>query len=79
LYSPSIIITLIKLRKMSWAGHVAHTMEMRKACRILLRSLERKDQLRYLQVGRRIILKYILKKRDIKLWTVSVGSNVRVL
>jgi hypothetical protein len=36
LYSAPNIIRMIKLRNISWAGHVAHTGEMKNAYKILV-------------------------------------------
>jgi hypothetical protein len=43
--SPSII-RVIKSRRMKWAGHVAYIGEIRNACKIFVRKLERKRLLR---------------------------------
>jgi hypothetical protein len=44
LSSPNII-QVIKLRRMRWAGHVAHVQETRGACRVLVGKLEGKRPL----------------------------------
>ena len=40
LYSLPNIIEVIKLRRMRWAGHVAHMVERRGACRVLVENPE---------------------------------------
>jgi hypothetical protein len=45
LYSSTSIITIIKSRKMRWAGHVALIGEKRNAYRVLVRKLEEKRPL----------------------------------
>jgi hypothetical protein len=45
LFSSPNIIQVIKLRRMRWAGHVAHMQERRGACRVLVGKLEGKRPL----------------------------------
>jgi hypothetical protein len=45
LYASSIIIRLIKSRRMRWAGHLADMREMRNAYNILAGKCERKSSL----------------------------------
>jgi hypothetical protein len=45
LYSSPSIITIIKLRKMRWAGHVARMREKRNACRLFVGKPEGKRPL----------------------------------
>jgi hypothetical protein len=45
LYCSPSIIRMIKLRKMSWAGHVARMKAKMNGCRILMGKPERKRQL----------------------------------
>jgi hypothetical protein len=45
LYSSSNIIRMIKLRRMRWAGHVAHMVERRGAYRVLVGKPEGKRPL----------------------------------
>jgi hypothetical protein len=40
LYTSPNSIRDIKLRRMRWAGHVAHMGEIRNACKVLIRKLE---------------------------------------
>jgi hypothetical protein len=53
------IIRAMKLRRMGWAGHVAHMGEMRNAYKMLVGKPERKRRKEDLGVGWRIILKSI--------------------
>jgi hypothetical protein len=57
-YSPRII-TMIKSRRMRWAGHVARMRSKNNAWRILVGKLEGKRPLG--DPRRRIILKWILE------------------
>jgi hypothetical protein len=41
-YSSPSIISIIKLRRMGWAGHVTRIVDKRNACRILVRKPEGK-------------------------------------
>jgi hypothetical protein len=70
LYSSPNIITVIKQKRMRWAGHVARMDEMRNAYRILVVKREGKRPL-----GRpRIILKRILGKSGLGCGLESSGS-----
>jgi hypothetical protein len=65
---------------MRWIGHVAH-MEMRYAYKIS-QNLKEGDSSGYLGVDGKIILKWILKTQDMRVWTrltwISIGSVVVV-
>jgi hypothetical protein len=52
---------------MKWARHVAPMEQMRNAYKILARKREEKKRL---DVDGKMILKLILKKQDIRVWTV---------
>jgi len=73
LYSPPNIVRVIKTRKMRWAGHVACMWERRG---VLVGKPEGKNHLGDPGVDVRIILRWILKKRDVGVWTGS--SWVRI-
>jgi hypothetical protein len=64
---------VIKWRRKSWTGHVAHT-RMIKAYKLLLgKSQETRPH--DLNVYGEITLKWILKKQDEEVWTDSFGSK----
>jgi hypothetical protein len=64
LYSSPNIIRVIKSRIMRWAGHVARMGDMRGAYWVLMGKLVVKNNLEDLGIDGRILLKFILKKRD---------------
>ena len=43
LYSSPNVIRVIKLRRMRWAGHVAHLGETREVYRVVVEKPERKE------------------------------------
>jgi hypothetical protein len=53
---------MIKSRRIRWAGHVARMGEKRNAYRIFVEKPEGKRPLGRLDVGGRIILKWIVEK-----------------
>jgi hypothetical protein len=57
LYSSPNIVTVIKSRRMRWAGHVARMGEERGICRILV-SPKARDHWEDLRVGGRITLSW---------------------
>jgi hypothetical protein len=63
-------------------GHVIHTADIRAAYRIL-ESPKGRDDLEILAIEKRMILKCILKKYCVIMWTVliwlMIGSNDRLL
>ena len=73
LYSSPNIVRVTKTRKMRWAGHVARMWERRG---VLVGKPEGKNHLGDPGVDVRIILRWILKKRDVGVWTGS--SWVRI-
>ena len=60
---------MIKSRKTRSAGHVAHKGERRGICRVLVGNLRIKDHLGDPGVDGRIILRWIFRKWDVRLWT----------
>jgi hypothetical protein len=53
---------MIKLRRMRWAGHIAHIGEMRNAYNILVGKSEGNNHSEDLDVDGKIILEWILGK-----------------
>jgi hypothetical protein len=78
-YLSQNIITVIRSRRMRWAGHVAWMGEMRNAYSILMENLKEKDYSEELGLDAKITLKYILEKECGKLWTgcirLRIGSS----
>jgi hypothetical protein len=62
LYSSPNIITMVKSRRMRSAGYIARLRKKRNANRIVVGTPERQRLLRRLDIGGRIILKWILEK-----------------
>jgi hypothetical protein len=56
------IIRVIKSRRIRWSGHVARTVDIRKAYNILVGKPEEKKLLEDLDVGGKIILEWTLGK-----------------
>jgi hypothetical protein len=77
------IITIIKSRRMRWAGNVAQIGEKRNAYRILVGKPEGKNHYEDLDVGGSIILRWILKRQDRDQWIALVNTvmnlKVRIL
>jgi hypothetical protein len=73
--SPNII-RVIKSRRVRWAGRVAHMGEMRAAYKILVEKPEGRDYSEDLDVDRKIILEWILRKRDGKVWTGCIWLRI---
>jgi hypothetical protein len=59
LYSPPSIITMIKSRRLRWAGHIARIVNKRNAYGILVEKTEGKKPLANLDLSGLIILKLI--------------------
>jgi hypothetical protein len=69
LYSSPTIVLVIILRRMRWAGHVARMGEGRGMYRVLVGKPDRKDHWGDPSVDGRIILRRILRKWDVGVWT----------
>jgi hypothetical protein len=68
LYFSPYIISVIKSRKMKWAGHVAHMGERRGVYRVVVGKLEGRDQMEDPGIDGRIILRWIFRKWDVGAW-----------
>jgi hypothetical protein len=77
LYSSPSIISVMKSRRMRWVGHVARMEEMRNVYCVLVGNPEEKDNLEGTGVDERIILKWILKKYDGRVWTGFIWLRIR--
>jgi hypothetical protein len=62
LYGSRSIIRMIMSRRMRWAGHVAHMERRRIHIGFWWESQKERAHHKYLDVGGRIILKWILEK-----------------
>jgi hypothetical protein len=67
---------MIKSRRMRWAGHAARMGERRNAYRILVGKPEGKSYYEDLDVGVRMILKWILKRYDEVVWTGLIWLRI---
>jgi len=68
-YCSPNIVRVIKSRRMRWAGHVARLGEKKGADRVLVGNLREIDRLGDPDVGGRIILRWIFRKRCVGVWT----------
>ena len=66
LYSSPNIFRVINLRRMRWEGHVARMGE-----RFMWGNLRERDHLECPGVDGRIILRWIFRDRNVKVWTGS--------
>jgi hypothetical protein len=62
------VTNMVKFKRITWTGHVESTSEKRNAFKILSTILKERDRLEHLRMGRRIILKYIFKKKGASVW-----------
>jgi len=68
--SPNVILLLIKSRR-KWAGHVARMGDRGVPTRFWWRNLRERHNLGDPDVDGRIILRWILRKWDVGVWTGS--------
>jgi hypothetical protein len=78
LYSSPSIITIIKQRRMRWAGHVARMEEKRTAYRLMVGNPEGKTPLGRPSVGGWIILGWIFERWDGVMWTGLVCLRIGI-
>jgi predicted transcriptional regulator of viral defense system len=71
-YCSPNIIRLIKSRIMRWAGDVARMGERRGVYRVLVRKRGERDYLEDPGADGRIILRWILRKWDVGVWTTAL-------
>jgi hypothetical protein len=74
LYASQNIVSIIKLRRMRWAGHVTRMGEMRK---ILVEKPEGKRPLGRPRRRWRIILEWIFGQKGGKMWTGFIWLRTR--
>ena len=68
-FSSPNIVWMIKLRRMRWAGHVAHMGEEKGVYRVLVGKPEGRNHWGDLGVDGRIILGWISSRRNVGVWT----------
>jgi hypothetical protein len=70
---------MIKSRRIKWTGHIARTGRRRMHIRFWWESQKEIDHWEYLDVGDRIILKWIIERKDGVVWTgliwLRIGTN----
>jgi hypothetical protein len=69
LYPSPNVISVIKTRRMRWAGHVGHVKEMRNTYKILVGKHKGKDYSKDLGRDRNITANWISGKEGGKVWT----------
>jgi hypothetical protein len=69
-YSPDIV-WVIKLRRIRWVGHVGHMGERRGIYRVFMGKPEGKRPLGRPRCRWGLILSWIFRKWDVRLWTES--------
>jgi hypothetical protein len=69
LYSLPNIIRMMKSRRMIWVGHVARMGEKRRVYRVFVGRPEEEMSLEDLDVGVRILLKWISEREHWVAWT----------
>ena len=71
LYSSPNILWVIKSRRMRWAKHVARMWEKRGVYRVWCGNLRERGRLEDPRVNEKLILRWILRKWDVGIWTGS--------
>jgi len=70
-YSTPNIFQVIKSKRMRWSGHVALMGERRGVYRVLEGKPDGKNHLGYPGLDGRIILRWVFRKWDVRVWTGS--------
>ena len=76
LHSSPNIVRVIKSRRMRRAGHVARMGERRGVYRVLVGKPEGKNHLGDPGIDGKIILRWILRKYDVVVWTGSIWLRI---
>jgi hypothetical protein len=71
-YCPPIMVSVIKSRRMRWAGHVARMGREEMYIWFWWGNVREGDHLEYPGVDGRIILRWIFTKCDVRAWTGSI-------
>ena len=74
-FSPKIV-RVIKSRRMRWTGYVARMGDRRGVYRILAGNLRVRDHFEDQGVDGRIILRWIFRKWDVRVWTESMWLRI---
>ena len=76
LYSSPSTVQMIKLRRMRWAGHVAHMGERKGVHRVWWGNMRERDRLEDPGVDGRIILRWVFRKWDVWAWIGSIWLKI---
>jgi hypothetical protein len=72
-------MSVIESRSMRWTGHVAHMAETRNSYKMLVEKPEGKRQLGKNRHRGEVLLKWILRKYGVMLWTglnwLTIGTS----
>ena len=79
LFSSLNIVRVIKSRRMRWSGHVASMGERRGIYRVLVGKPEGKNHLVDPGVDGRIILRWIFRKWDVRIWTGLIWLRIGIV
>jgi len=79
LYCSPNTVREIKSKKMRWAGHVALMVDRRGVYRVLVGKPEGKNHLVDPGVDGRIILRWIFRKWDVRIWTGLIWLRIGIV